>query len=294
MAKRPDIPATLQASVVRVGQQRAYLNDAYAFLLRSQWRKLIAFCAGLYLCVNAAFASLYLGLGQCIDGARPGSFFDAFFFSVQTLATIGYGVMHPHGVCGHTLVGIEALVGLLGFALVTGIVFSKFARPSAGVIFSRTAIIAQHDGLPCLLFRVANERGSDIVEGSMRVSALMDASTSEGKRLRRFFDLKLDRNSMPVLLMSWLVIHRIDEHSPLYGKSAEDLERGDIRILASMTGMDGTFMQTVYAYHQYPASAVRFGAEFVDIIRPLPGGRFELDLTKFHETRDAHGTPDPS
>jgi inward rectifier potassium channel len=278
-------PRTLQESIVRVGQRRAYVNDAYAFLLRSKWRRLIAFCGLLYLAVNALFASLYVGLGQCIDGARPDSFFDAFFFSIQTLATIGYGVMHPHGVCGHTLVGIEALVGLLGFALVTGIVFSKFARPSAGVIFSHVAVISPHDGVPCLLFRVANERGSDIVESSMRLHALMDTTTSEGKHLRRFHDLKLDRNSIPVLLMSWLVIHCIDEHSPLYGKSAEDLKLGDIRILASMTGMDGTFMQTVYAYHQYAPDSIRYGAEFEDIIRRLPDGRSELDLTKFHSLR---------
>jgi inward rectifier potassium channel len=275
----------MQASIVRVGQRRAYQSDLYAFLLRSTWRRLILLCAALYLLVNSVFALLFVEIGQCIQGARPGSFFDAFFFSVQTLATIGYGVMSPEGVCGHVLVSVEALFGLLGLALLTGIVFAKFSRPRAGVVFSRSAIIAPHNGVPCLLFRVANERGSDIVEASMRLSALMDSTTSEGKALRRFYDLPLERATTPLLLMSWLVIHRIDEHSPLYGKSADDCRKGDVRIIASVTGMDGTFMQSVYAYHVYTVDHIVHNADFADVIRRLPDGRYELHLGKFHDLK---------
>ena len=150
------------------------------------------FCAVTYLSLNLMFALLFLELGDCIEGARPGSLFDAFFFSVQTLATIGYGVMHPKGTCGHVLVSVEALCGLIGLALLTGIVFAKFSRPRAGVVFSEKAIIALHNGVPTLLFRVANERGSDIIEASMRLSALMDSVTAEGKALRRFYDGELN------------------------------------------------------------------------------------------------------
>jgi inward rectifier potassium channel len=183
------------------------------------------------------------------------------------------------------LVSIEALFGLLGIALLTGIVFAKFSRPRAGVVFSRSAIIAQHNGVPSLMFRVANERGSDIVEASMRLSALMDANTSEGKALRRFYDLPLERSTTPLLLMSWLIIHPIDPKSPLHGKTAEDWLKDDVRIIASVTGIDGTFMQTVYAYHVYTADNLVHDADFADVIRRLPDGRYELHLGKFHDLK---------
>jgi inward rectifier potassium channel len=289
MAPRPSTPPDLRATIVRVGQPRAYLRDLYVLLLETKWRYLIAACFAVYGLVNAVFASLYVGSGDCIAGARPGSFFDAFFFSLQTLATIGYGAMSPSGTCGHVLVGIESLVGLLSFAVLTGIIFSKFARPTAGVLWSERAIIANRDGIPYLMFRVANSRGSDIVQASIHVSALLDEVTNEGHSMRRFYDLALERQVTPILLMSWLVMHRIDERSPLYGKSTEDFERGHVSITASLTGMDGTFMQTVYSYHQYQASDLARDAEFEDVIRRLPDGRFELDLGKFHTLKPATG-----
>ena len=149
----------------------------------------------------------------------------------------------------------------------TGIVFSKFARPSAGVIFSKHAIITQRHGAPYLMFRVANERGNDIIEASMHVAVLMDEVTPEGQSLRRFYDLELERSATPVLIMSWLVMHRIDEHSPLFGKSPQHFEDGDIRIMASLTGVDGTFMQTVYTYHQYSHVQIARDVEFHDVSR---------------------------
>jgi inward rectifier potassium channel len=275
-------PPDLRSTIVRVGQERAYLRDLYALLLETKWRYLILMCAAAYFTVNASFALLYVESGDCILGAQPGSVFDAFFFSIQTLATIGYGTMSPNGVCGHVLVGVQSLVGLLSFAVVTGIVFAKFARPVAGVLFSKKAILTTRDGIPFLMFRVANARGSDIIQASIHVAALMDEVTREGHHMRRFYDLKLERSATPILLMSWLVMHRIDEQSPLYGKSRDDFAAGDISIMASITGMDGTFMQTVYSFTMYQHVDVIHGAEYEDVIRRLPDGRFELNLGKFH------------
>lgn len=275
----------LRAGIVRVGQRPAYLRDLYGRLIETEWRYLILICGMAYLLINGSFALLYVEAGDCILGARPGSFFDAFFFSIQTLATIGYGAMSPQGTCGHVLVGIQSLVGLLSFAVVTGIVFAKFARPSSGVVFSDKAVISLRDGTPHLLFRLANARGSDIIQASIHVAALMDDVTREGHQMRRFFDLELERDTTPLLLMSWLVMHRIDAQSPLYGKSAEDFARGDVRVVASVTGMDGTFMQTVYAYHQYLPGHIVHGGEFEDVIRRLPDGRFELHLGKLHDLK---------
>jgi inward rectifier potassium channel len=239
----------------------------------------------LYVTANAFFATIYLILGDSISGAEQGSFVDALAFSIQTMSTIGYGGMTPKGTWADVLVGVESLVGLLLLALATGIVFTRFARPTAGVIFSDKAILGTRDGQPCLMFRLANERGSDIVEASLRVTALMDEVTTEGHRMRRLHDLALLRGTTPLLLMSWLVVHPIDEESPLHGKSAQDLCREDIRFITNMTGIDGTFMQTVYAYHMYTAADIAQDVHFEDVITPLPDGRFELDLTKFHEVR---------
>lgn len=285
MVRPSDPPADMRSTIVRVGQQRAYLRDLYALLIETQWRYLILICGVAYVSVNLGFAWLYVHAGDCIAGARSGSLFDAFFFSIQTLATIGYGSMSPQGTCGHVLVGTQSLVGLLSFAVVTGIVFAKFARPSAGVLFSNKAIITTRDGVPYLMFRLANERGGDIIQASIHVAALMDEVTREGQSMRRFYDLKLERSTTPLLLMSWLVMHRIDEQSPLFGKRAEDFARGDISVVASITGMDGTFMQTVYSYHQYRHADIAHGAEFEDVIRRLPDRRFELDLRKFHRLK---------
>jgi inward rectifier potassium channel len=281
MASRSGKQVDLRDSIVRAGQRPLFLRDLYALLLATRWRYLILLCAAAYALTNAVFAAIYLAIGDCIVGAEPGSFMDAFSFSVQTLATIGYGVMSPHGTWGHLLVSVESLTGLLGFAVVTGIIFSKFARPTAGVIFSRPAIIGIRNGEPHLIFRVANERGSDIIQASMHVAVLMDDVSREGQSLRRFYDLTLERSATPLLLMSWQVMHRIDDKSPLHGKTSEDFHKGNIRIMASLTGVDGTFNQVVHTYHQYAPDDIVCGAEFADVITPLPGGRFQLDLSKF-------------
>jgi inward rectifier potassium channel len=233
----PSHSRSLQENIVRLGQPRAVVRDMYARLLQARWWQLIVLCVVLYVAANALFATVYLLLGDCIAGAEPGSFVDALSFSVQTMSTIGYGGMMPNGAWADVLVGVESLVGLLLLALATGIVFTRFARPSAGVIFSNRAILGTRDGQPCLMFRLANERGSDIVEAS------------------------------------------------LHGKTPQDLAREDIRFITNMTGIDGTFMQTVYAYHMYTAADIAQDVHFEDVIRPLPDGRFELDLAKFHEVR---------
>jgi len=271
--------------IVRVGARLHPLRDLYARLMRARWSTLFVLVITLYIAVHALFAGVLLGVGDCVEGARAGSFWDAFHFSVQTLSTIGYGALSPKGACGDAVVASEALVGMLGFALVTGIVFVKFARPRAGILFSGVAIVSERNGEPCLMFRLANERGSDIVEASLHATVLLDEETAEGERMRRLHDLSLVRDTTPLLLLSWLVIHPIDESSPLHGLDPETCAKEDLRIIVSVTGMDGTFMQQVYAYHQYRHADLRFGERFEDVIERLPDGRTRLDLGRFHDTK---------
>lgn len=276
-------PRDLRQRIVLAGRRRGVFTDVYAFLLGASWRRLVATFAVVYLALNTLFAVLYLAGGDAIHGAHPGSFWDAFFFSVQTLSTIGYGVLNPQGGFGNGLVVVEAFIEIMMIALATGLVFAKFSRPSARVVFSEVAVVGPRDGRPCLCFRVGNARGVELVEASVRVSVLLDEVTQEGESIRRFYDMELERRSTPVFMMSWLVIHPIDEASPLFGLSAEELVRRGAHIAVTLTGIDATFSQTVHARHDFNPEHIVWGARFVDVIEALPDGRVRLDFGKFHD-----------
>jgi inward rectifier potassium channel len=269
------------ARVERLGHT-ASLRDIYAYLMRARWSTLLVLCALAYILLNLVFASLYLSFDGSIQGARPGVFLDAFSFSVQTLSTIGYGAMAPHGA-GHIIVACEALTGIICLALATGLVFNKFARPTSRVLFSHGMIINERDGAPHLSFRLANARGNEIVEAMLRVTVLIDEVTQEGERMRRLHDLKLERARTPVFTMSWLVLHRIDEKSPLHGMSRKDIEQ--VRFVVSLTGLDTIFAQQVHARHMYFGTDIEFDRTFVDVMTPLEDGSLRIDLRRFHETK---------
>lgn len=268
----------------RVGLARTGLDDLYHYLLDASWAKLFALIVALYLATNALFALAFLATGDGIENARPGSFGDAFFFSVQTMATIGYGKMTPRGAAADALVAAEALFGLLGFAFATGLIFAKFARPSARVIFSDGCVVSTRDGVPSLMFRVANQRRNQIVEAQMRLSLARSESTLEGENVRRFYDLRLTRRTNAIFALSWTVVHPIDEASPLHGATLESLAACDAQIVASLTGIDETFSQTVHARATWDAGEIVWGQRFVDIIDRLPDGRRRIDYARFHET----------
>lgn len=242
---------------------------------------MVTLAAAAFLLVNLLFAFLYWIVPGSISSTE-GSFADAFFFSVQTFGAIGYGYMYSQGLWGNAVVVVEAFVSLLFIAVLTGIVFAKFARPHARVLFSQNALIERRDGVPTLTFRVANERGNDVVEASLRVSVLKTEISKEGKRLRRFHDLALARQSTPVFILSWQVFHAIDEASPLHGMSVEDMIEGDVRITVALTGLDGTFAQTIHARHMYWADQILQDHRFVDVIESHEDGSVTMDYRKFH------------
>lgn len=272
----------LESFVQRVGQRRRPFTDIYAFLLLARWRTVVALAAVFYLGANAIFAGLYYAMPGSVANAN--GYLDHFFFSVQTFASIGYGFMYTQTRWGNALVVCEAFISLLSIALLTGIVFAKFARPHARILFSRPVCIEQRNGVPTLTFRVANERGNDVVEASIRVSALMTTFTKEGRRMRRFYDLDLERKSTPVFILSWQIFHPIDEASPLYGLTCERMIEDDVRLLVSVTGLDGTFAQTIHARHNYWAEDILDGHRFVDVMENFEGGLVRMDFRKFHLT----------
>ncbi|HEY9611628.1 ion channel [Allocoleopsis sp.] len=281
--KRFDIVSNRRFDVVRKGMSHSYWSDPYHLLLMLDWPQFFGLTAIFYITTNALFALLYLAGGDCIKSARPGSFLDAFFFSIQTMATIGYGAMYPQTDYANLLVAIESLVGLLGVAMATGLMFARFSRPTARVLFSRVAVITPHNGLPTLMLRVANERRNQILEAQIGLSLLRDEVTTEGLSIRRFYDLKLLRSQTRTFALSWIVMHVIDEDSPLYGATPESLEEVQTDIVVTLTGIDETVSQTVHARHYYITDEILWNMRFVDIFSKKPDGRRVLDFNRFHD-----------
>jgi inward rectifier potassium channel len=260
-----------------------YWRDPYHLLLTIPWHGFLILICLSYITINALFAIAYLLGGDCIANARPGSFLDVFFFSVQTLASIGYGAMYPKTTYANIIVTIEAMIGLVGIAVMTGLAFARFSRPTARVMFSRVAVITPHDTKPTLMFRTANQRRNMILEAQLRVYLMRDEITAEGQFMRRIYDLKLLRNQTPSFSLSWSVVHVIDEFSPLYGMTAESLIQTNSILMISLSGIDETVTQVVYARHSYSAHEILWNNRFVDIFHETPDGHRYIDYNRFHD-----------
>jgi inward rectifier potassium channel len=279
--------------IVSIGVRTTPLRDAYHSLLTASWAQFFALVLAAYLGANLVFASGYLAIGDGIEEARPGSFSDAFFFSVQTMATIGYGKMAPRGLAANLLVTLEALIGLLGLALVTGLVFAKFSRPTARVLFSQNAVITTFDGVPSLLVRMANERGNQIAEAQAHLVLLRTETTPEGEEVRRVHDLQLRRSHSAFFAFTWLVVHPITSGSPLFGETGATLREKDLDLVASVTGLDETLSQSVHARHSWNVEQILWNHRFADVLVTLPDGRRGIDYRKFHEVQPDGTLPAP-
>ncbi|MDR3608862.1 MAG: ion channel [Oligoflexia bacterium] len=263
-------------------------SDSYHFLLSMRWTKFLAFIAFGYFVVNLIFGTAYFLAGSAaLDGIRAASELDrwkeCFFFSVQTLATIGYGKVSPASFGAHLLVTVEALTGLIALALGTGIMFARFSRPTARIRFSENALITHLDGRPCLIFRMANARFNQIVEAEVGAVLTRLESTEEGQVYRELHDLPLDRDHTPIFGMTWTITHWIDEQSPLYQASYESLSQSDTELIVTVTGTDETFSQTVRARFSYVASEFVWDALFADIVSVGKGGLVHVAIDRLSE-----------
>ncbi len=218
-----------------------------------------------------------------IENTHSGSFSDMFFFSIQTMATIGYGKMEPITLFSNILVSIEALFGLLGLAIMTGLTFSKFSRPTARVRFTRYAVIGPRDGKTSLAIRMANMRANRIVEAQIHLIFTRQEITLEGDSIRRFYDLTTTRNRSPLFMLSWTAVHVITEDSPFFGQTRESLAQSAPEIIVSITGLDQTFSQTVHARHSYKIGEIVWGARFGDVLKVNPDGTGYIDFSHFDD-----------
>lgn len=270
-----------------IGARSTPLRDFYHLILGHSWALTFAVIAGVFLGVNVLFALGYLATGG-IANARPGSLADAFFFSVQTFGTIGYGAYYPATPAANLLVVVESLTALTLVALATGLVFAKFSRPTARMVFSRHAVVSPMNGVPTLALRIGNQRGNQIVDAQIRVSLVRTERTSEGNTFYRMLDLKLARDRALSLSRSWSVLHPIEGDSPLLGATPESLAAQDIELIVLVVGYDDTTMQAVHASYRYMAADVAWGARHADILTELSSGDLILDLRRFH---DLESTP---
>jgi inward rectifier potassium channel len=279
------LPRGQRMAVVK-GQDSGRFMDFYHDILTNSWPVFFLKLALAFVAVNLGFAVLYVADRHGIANARPGSYLDAFFFSVQTLGTLGYGVMAPRTLYTNLLVTVESFTGILTIALFTGIIFARFSRPFARVVFSQVAVVTPFDGIPTLMFRAANQRGEAMLDASVTVTLARQHTSLEGITMRRFQELKLVRSSSSLFALSWTVMHPIDQDSPLHGLSPQDMEDRDMEIVVTLSGLDEILADRIYCRHAYWADEIVWNQRFVDVISVTDSGRRMVDLTRFHDTQD--------
>ncbi len=278
--------------ILGVGGWYSYWRDPYYLLLTVPWQGFLAITVGVYALANAFAGFLFLLGGEgTIVNAQPGSFADAFFFSVQTSASIGYGVMSPGNAYAHVLVTLEAIISLMGIAVLTGLAYARFARPTAQVLFSKVAVVSAFKGTPTLMFRAANERRNQIVEAQMRVYLTIDEVES-AQMMRRFYELDLLRDRTPSFFLTWTAFHPINSKSPLYGLSTQDLVRSNAALLVSLSGIDQTVAQSVHTRHTYYANDILWHHSFKDIIHTITRTDTHKDTgtNENTDTQDTHNS----
>jgi inward rectifier potassium channel len=278
-------PPGQRVAIVK-GQDYGRFTDFYHGILTVSWPWFFLELLAAFIAVNLVFATLYVGDPGGIVNARPGSFADAFFFSVQTLGTLGYGVMAPKTLYANLLVTVESFSGILTIALFTGIIFARFSRPQARVVFSKVAVVTPFDGTPTLMFRAANQRGNSILDAEVHISLASQYTTREGVNMRRFQELTLVRPRNPLFALSWTVMHTLGENSPLYGLDLAEMIERDMELVVMLSGTDETINDRIYARHSYVAEEILWHKRFVDVISVTPSGQRMVDLHHFHDTRD--------
>jgi inward rectifier potassium channel len=233
------------------------------------------------------FASLYWIGDQPISNVPGGAYIDYLYFSIETLSTAGYGDMHPQTHYGHFIAGVELFTGIFSMSVMTGLIFARFSRPRARLLFANHPVISGHEGMPTLMLRLVNERHNIISNATAQLWMYRDAVTAEGQEIRRFFELPLTRHENPVLALSWTLYHVIDEQSALYGLAAADFDEFDVSLVVVVSGHDVVAAQTVQAGKSYQHGDVRFGHRYVDVLDTSENGRIKIDYGRFHDTFEA-------
>jgi inward rectifier potassium channel len=264
----------------KIGARRFDVRDPYHFAVSLSWPTFTLGFLGLWLTINLIFATLYVLDPHGIVNARPGAFGDAFFFSIETLATVGYGVMAPASTYAHFVSAAEIVTGTAFTAIVTGLLFVRFSRPQARILFADEAVITRHNGQPTLMIRFVNARLTPMTGTSVRLFALAGETTEEGYFFRRIHDMHLEQSHLPLFIMPWTVMHRIEAGSPLYGLDEATLPSADIRLFLTIEARDRVLAAEVQDMKDYDAGHIRYGMRYADAITLGDGGSATADLSR--------------
>ena len=259
-------------------------RDLYHWILSLSWPRFTLVVLALYMGLNLSFAACYVAQPGSIAEMPPHSFADAFFFSIETFATVGYGHMHPATTYGHIIVSIETLAGMFCTAVMTGVIFVRFSRPTAKMIYSSSMVVAPFDGKMTLMFRVANGRHQSMVDVQFFLMMICDEPVLEGDSARRFYPLKLTFERVVLFPAALTLRHVIDQQSPLFGLTSADLKERDARFMVSVTGIDTVIPAPIQSQNDYLWPDVRFGEQFVEIYTEDERGRYTVDYGRLHDT----------
>ena len=266
--------------VVKRGAARYDFRDPYHIAIELSWKEFALAFVGLELGINITFALLYLASPGCISNARPGSFTDAFFFSIETLATVGYGTMAPATFYGHAVSAIEIVCGLVFTAIMTGLLFVRFSKPRPKILFADQAVVTSHNGSPTLMVRIANGRMTLLTNAVVRLGVVLLEESAEGHRLRQLHDLVLSNATLSLFPLTWTVMHEIDEKSPLTDYDAERFNECDARLFLTIEALDHALGTAIHDMHVYTADEVSFGMHYADAVTIDDQLRPVADLTR--------------
>ena len=267
--------------IIAEGLQLNFWADISHRCMTASWPAFIIGAALVFLAFNTVFALLYLIGDQPVANVKAGDYIDYFYFSIETLSTAGYGDMHPQTHYGHFIATVELFTGIFSMSLMTGLIFARFSRPSARLLFAKNPVLSNHDGKPALMIRFANERQNIIGNATARIWMFRDLVTAEGNEIRRFFELPLLRHESPALALSWTLYHMIDEQSPLHGMGPAELDAADVSLVVVVSA------QTVHARKSYEHHDILFGRRYVDVLGTSDDGRVRIDYGRFHDTSES-------
>jgi inward rectifier potassium channel len=272
--------------IISDGLHLSFWADISHRCMTATWPAFIGGAALVFVVFNAVFASFYWIGDQPISNVPGAAYIDYLYFSIETLSTAGYGDMHPQTHYGHFIAAVELFTGIFSMSLMTGLIFARFSRPNARLLFADNPVISNHDGKPTLMIRLANERHNIIGNATAKLWLLRNVVNVEGASHRRFYELPLVRNEHPALALSWTLFHIIDENSPLYQQSAEDLDAMSVSLSVVVSGYDVVAAQTVHARRSYHHADILFGRNYADILGTQEDGRLRLDYGRFNETTE--------
>jgi inward rectifier potassium channel len=265
---------------MKKGVSRFDLRDPYHLAIALTWPQFLAALFALYLFVNTVFATLFWLIPGSVANARSGSFTDVLFFSIETLATVGYGDMYPATLYGHVVASSEILCGLAFTAILTGLTFVRFSRPRAKLVFAANPVVATHNGKPTLMLRIGNGRAGLLTDAAAKLNVLLSEVTTEGKLFRSAHELHLERAHIPAFPLSWTLMHVLDERSPLRGFDAAKIIAADARVFVTVEARDPTLATMVHDLRNYAPDDIRFGMRYVDAVTTAEDGTPVGDLTR--------------